>query len=440
MTSEMDAERGQARHAGHAGQAGHAGHKKTFSRGKVAALGIAIGLVISLSFTACSVIKSKTEPSQQGKTNSETVTPEPKPTTPSASLVPEDFDTQAARIVAEMTTEEKVAQLFFVTPEALTGMGQVIAAGDTTKTAYQKIPVGGIIYLKQNLLDPDQTREMLSNTQKIATDTIGVPVFLSIDEEGGTVVRVGGRSVFGVENLGNMREIGDTGDTQKARDAAQYIGAYLADLGFNVDFAPVADIANTSSTTMSKRVFGSTNEAVAPMVVAQIEGFTQAGILPCAKHFPGIGGAQGDSHVDAIFTEKTIEQMKTEELAPFAAAIEADVPFIMVGHLTATQATGSNLPASLNPVIMTELLRQDMGYDGLIITDSLTMGAVTKFYNADEVGLQAILAGADMILMSVNLESSYNTVLAATRDGRLSEERLNESVQRIVRTKLEMTQ
>lgn len=417
-------------------QIGQEKSKKTFSRGKAVSLGVVLGLVLSLSFTACSVARSKTAPLSVESTASETVTPTQQP----QPVPPEDLDTEATRIVAEMTTEEKVAQLFFVTPEALTGMGQVIAAGETTKNAYSAMPIGGIIYLEQNLIDTEQTQTMLSATQEYAIERTGIPVFLGVDEEGGTVKRIGGRKAFGVADPGDMRDIGNTGDTNQARETARTIGTYLANLGFNVDFAPVADIANTSSTTMSRRSFGSTSQTVSSMVVAQIEGFTEAGVLCTAKHFPGIGGAYGDSHTDAITSSKTIEEMKAEELQPFYAAIDADVPFIMVGHLTVQQATGSQLPASLNPVIMNDLLRGDMGYEGLIITDALNMGAVTKFYNVNDVGLQAVLAGADMILMSSNLDKSYNTVLAAVRDGRLSEDRLNESVHRIVRTKLEVKQ
>lgn len=407
--------------------------KRSFGRGKAIAVGVVLGLALSLFFTAY-FGAGTAQQSRHGNTPSETVT------SPTHLHSPADLEDQVARIVANMTLEEKVAQLFFVTPEALTGMGQVIAAGTMTENAYNTIPVGGIIYFEPNLIDPEQTRTMLTATQEYATERIGIPVFLGIDEEGGTVKRIGGRNSFGVADPGNMRDIGDTGDTEKARASARTIGIYLADLGFNVDFAPVADIANTSSTTMSKRVFGATSQVVSPMVVAQIEGFRQEGVLSCAKHFPGIGGAQGDSHTDAIATLKTIDQMKAEELLPFAEAIDVDVPFIMVGHLTVQQATGSQLPASLNPVIMSDLLRHDMGYEGLIITDALNMGAVTKFYDDNEVGLQAIMAGADMILMPANLEASYETVLAALHDGRLSEERLDESVQRIVRTKLEVKQ
>ena len=160
--------------------------------------------------------------------------------------------------------------------------------------------------------------------------------------------------------------------------------------------------------------------------------------MSSAKHFPGIGGAQGDSHDDAIFTEETIEQWKAEELKPFEAAIAAGVPFVMVGHLTVKEATGSDLPASLNKAVMTDLLREDMVYEGLIITDSLSMGAVTRFYSADEVGLRALLAGADMILMPLDFAASYQRILDAVKAGEVTEERIDASVERIVRTKLAM--
>lgn len=395
---------------------------------------VALTLACALSLTACA---STPEPATEQTTNaSASPAPTGSTNTTAAADSAEPSEAAASAIVEKMTLEEKVAQLFFVTPEQLTGIGQVVAAGESTRQAYAQMPVGGVIYFEQNLLDAAQTRAMLTDMQNIATDISGLPAFLAVDEEGGSVVRIGGRSGFDVPNVGNMRAIGDSGDTVKARDTAAHIGAYLADLGFNVDFAPVADIANTASTTMSARAFGSTEEAVTPMVAAQLDGFRQAGILPCVKHFPGIGGALGDSHTNAISTAETIDEMKVEELKPFEAAIEADVPFIMVGHLTVTEATGSNLPASLNPVVMSDLLRNDLGYDGLIITDSLAMGAVTKFYAANDVGLQALRAGADMVLIPLDLHGAYQRILDAVAAGEMSEERIDESALRVVRAKL----
>ena len=415
----------------------------TISRARRMAAAASV-LLLSLTLTGCSDSTGRSGAQGGGAEASEQATAEESGETTASSSQSKKAGARgdsagtdkAAATVAAMSLEEKVAQLFFVTPESLTGVGQVVAAGDSTKTAYEKTPVGGLIYFDQNMLDTDQAAKMLGDMQKIATKATGLPAFLAVDEEGGQVVRVGGRSGFQAPNLGDMRAIGDAGDTDKAREAAKEIGSYLVDLGFNVDFAPVADIANTSSTTMSRRAFGSTEEAVSPMVEAQVKGFADAGILSCVKHFPGIGGAHGDSHDDAIATTETVEDMKAEELEPFEAAMEADVPFVMVGHLTVKEATGSDLPASLNPKIMTDLLREDLGYDGIIITDSLSMGAVTKFYDEDEVGLQALLAGADMILMPLDFEGSYKRVLGAVKSGEISEDRIDESVTRVVRAKL----
>lgn len=347
------------------------------------------------------------------------------------------LDAQVQGKLSQMTLEQKVAQLFVVTPEQLTGVGQMVQAGDGTKSALEQTPVGGIVYFKQNLLDADQTREMLQNTQQYAQDIEGMPLFLAVDEEGGTVSRVGGNSGFSIQNVGNMSDVGATGSTDHAKGVAQTIAGYLTDLGFNLDFAPVADIWNNpSSTTMKLRSFGSTADVVAPMVAAQVEGFTDGGILCSAKHFPGIGGAEGDSHNESIYSSKTADEMAEEELVPFQSAIDAGVPFVMVGHLSCPNVTGDNTPASLSEAVVTGLLRERLGYDGIVITDSLGMGAVTDSYSADQVGVAAIKAGDDMILMPTDLQSAYQGLLSAVQSGDISEDRINESVTRVLKVKL----
>lgn len=349
----------------------------------------------------------------------------------------EQLDARVQAKLSGMTLEQKVAQLFVVTPEQLTGVGQVVQAGDGTKTALQQMPVGGIVYFKQNLLSADQTREMLSNTQQYARDIEGMPLFLAVDEEGGTVSRIGGNEGFGIQNVGNMSDVGASGSTEKAREVAQTIGDYLSDLGFNLDFAPDADIWNNpASTTMRLRSFGSTAEVVAPMVKAQVEGFTSTGVLCCAKHFPGIGGAEGDSHNESIYSTKTADQMAEEELVPFQAAMEAGVPFVMVGHLSCPNVTGNNMPASLSQAVVTGLLRERLGYDGVVITDSLSMGAATAVVSADQVAVAAIKAGDDMVLMPSDLSAAYEGLLSAVHSGEISEDRINQSVTRILKVKL----
>jgi beta-N-acetylhexosaminidase len=348
----------------------------------------------------------------------------------------EQLEGRVQEKLGQMTLEQKVAQLFAVRPEALTGVGQVVQAGDATKQALQQMPVGGVVYFAANLQDPDQTRTMLQNTQSFACEVEGLPLFLCVDEEGGTVSRVGGNSGFDISNVGDMCDVGAMGDTTNAYNVANHIASYLTPLGFNVDFAPDADIANTSSTTMAKRSFGSTSDVVAPMVESQVKGFLDGQILCCAKHFPGIGGAEGDSHSSSIYSQKTLDEMSAEELVPFQSAISAGVPFIMVGHLSCPQVTGNDDPASISPTIITGVLREQLGYEGIVITDSMGMGAVTDVVSSDQVAVRAIEAGADMVLMPADLQAAYQGVFDAVNSGEITEDRINESVARILRVKL----
>ena len=350
---------------------------------------------------------------------------------------PQDgLEAQVSAKLSEMTLEQKVAQLFIVRPESLTGVGQVIAAGDATKAALEKMPVGGVVYFADNLQDTDQTVEMLSNTMKYGEELNGLPLFLCVDEEGGTVSRVGGNPGFGVDNVGDMCDVGATGDTDHAYEVAKHIGTYLHYLGFNVDFAPDADIANNPDGTMGRRSFGATADVVAPMVAAQVRGFKDGGVLCSAKHFPGIGGALGDSHDGRIYSEKTLDEIRAEELRPFEAAMEEDVPFIMVGHLSMPTITGDNDPASMSSEIVTDLLRNELGYQGIIITDSMGMGAATDSLPVERLGVEPLKAGVDMVLMPADLAAAYQGVLDAIAAGELTEERIDASVTRVLTVKL----
>lgn len=349
----------------------------------------------------------------------------------------EALKAQAASIISSMTLEQKIYQLFVVDPEALTGYDLVTAAGDATRESLAARPVGGIIYFGQNLIDPDQTRTMLSNTQQYAREISGVPLLLCVDEEGGTVARIARNEAFGVTNPGNMCDMGATGDTTAAYDVAAYMGDYLTDLGFTVDFAPVCDVAdNPDSDTMALRSFGSDPELVASMVEAQVQGFTDAGILCTGKHFPGIGAAVGDSHNVGIEISKTLDELAADELIPFDRAIQAGIPLIMVGHLSLPVACGTDTPACLEPQVITGMLRERLGFDGLVITDSLGMGAITLYHAADEAAVLALQAGADLLLMPEDFDLAVSGVRAALEGGTLTEARIDESLTRILVTKL----
>lgn len=340
--------------------------------------------------------------------------------------------------VSSLALEQKVAQMFVLRPEVLMGVERVTAAGDATREALERYPVGGLCYFKGNLMDAGQATGMLSNASGFSQDIVGLPLFTAVDEEGGTVARIANNDGFDIDDVGDMRGIGATGDPDRAHDACQSIARYLTPLGFNLDLAPDADIVNGASETMAKRSFGRSAGVVAPMVEAAVKGFADGGILCCAKHFPGIGGAEGDSETEPISTSKTLDEMRDEELVPFVAAISAGAPMVMVGHLSCPKVTGDDMPASLSHAIVSDLLRDELGFQGVIITDSLGMGAVAGLYPASELGVAAVQAGNDMLLMTPDFRETYQGLLDAVRTGTITEERIDGSVTRIVRVKLSM--
>lgn len=380
-----------------------------------------------------------TQATETQETESIPQTEEPEATEAQTQTVVDPLVEQAAQIVSGMTLEEKVTQMFFITPEALTGYGQVTVAGDATNEAYQKYPVGGLIYNSQNLVDIDQTKTMMAKMQQYADSRISLPVFLGVDEEGGSVTRIASNEAYGLTNVNNMSDIGATGDTQNAYQAGVTIGTYLSDLGFNLDFAPVADVLTVSDSVIGNRSFGTDSELVASMTLSELQGLESMGIQGVVKHFPGHGGVSGDSHSGAVSTDKSLEELFASELVPFQRAIDGGAQFLMVGHIAAPNVTGDDTPASLSKVMITDVLRTQMGYQGVVITDAMNMTAITANHAADEAAVLAVNAGADMILMPEDFGKAYNGVIDAVNNGTIEEYRINEAVVRIVKAKLALS-
>ena len=343
------------------------------------------------------------------------------------------------RAIASLSLEQRVCQLFVVRPEDIVDVGTVVAAGEATREALRRRPVGGICYFGRNLEDPDQVRRMLANVESFSEEAVGLPILRAVDEEGGTVARVASNPAFGVANVGDMRSVGAGGDADAAGAAAETVAAYLADLGFNLDFAPVADVAPAGS-VMGRRSFGDDPDLVASMVAAQVRGFAGRGVGCCAKHFPGIGYASGDSEVEPISLDGTVDDLAARELVPFAAAVAAGVPMVMVGHLSCAGVTGTDEPASLSSAVVGDLLRGRLGFSGVAITDSLGMGAVTARRTPAEAAVAALEAGQDLILMPADFESALQGVLDAVSSGRIDEGRIEDSLRRVVALKLALAQ
>lgn len=343
-------------------------------------------------------------------------------------------------MLADMTLEEKAAQMFMITPEALTGTGQVLEAGDMTREAIDKYPVGGLIYFTQNLQDPEQVRSMTGNVQKFARERTGLPMLLSVDEEGGTITRFGGNLSFDYDSSADMAGIGASGDPQQAYALGEKIGKFLGSLGFNMDNAPDADVlTNLENTVVKDRSFGSDCNTVSEMALAELEGLEDQGVKGLLKHFPGHGATTADTHEGYAYTDATLEEMKSNELVPFADGIEAGVDIIMVGHISCPQVTGNEEPASLSEKMITGVLREEMGFDGVVITDAMNMGAIAENYSPAEASVKAVLAGADMILMPEDFQQAYTGVLNAVKSGKITQERIDASVTRIIGLKLEMS-
>lgn len=379
-----------------------------------------------------------TEAEQQPEGDT-TAAPAAEDTTEASTEAPAPNTEETVRqVMARMTLEEKVAQMFFVTPEQLTGIsGYATVAGETTRQAFGAIPVGGVIYFAGNLQSTDQVKAMLSGMRDISVTRLGVPVFLGVDEEGGTVARISGTGKFGIAAIPNMSAVGASGDPEQARAIGKQIGGYLAELGFNVDFAPDTDVlSNPANTVVKYRSFGSDGDVVASFARAYTEGLQSMGVRGCYKHFPGHGATAEDSHEGFAVSLRTKDGLWENDLKPFMDGVRFGVPFIMSGHISLPNAVKENVPASLSYEMVTGLLRSEMRYGGIIITDALNMGAVTQNFGQDEAAVLAVKAGNDMLLCPPDLSVAYNAVLSAVRSGEISPDRIDQSVERILREKL----
>lgn len=338
-------------------------------------------------------------------------------------------------ILADMTLKDKICQMLFVTPEALTGFGQVVQSGDSTRDAIANYPVGGVIYFGQNLEDQEQTKEMLAGIQSFSMELTGRGLFLGVDEEGGTVARLADN--LDTAEFDDMRVYGEEGDPDKAYEIGETLAKELTALGFNLDFAPVADVlTNEDNTVVADRSFGSDPELVSSMVSAEVRGLQENRVMAVTKHFPGHGSTGGDTHDGFAASDRTEDELKECDLLPFRAAMDEDVAMIMMGHMTMTELDEDN-PASLSEIIVTDLLREELGYEGVIITDALNMGAIMELYSYGEATVKAFAAGCDMVLCVDELDEVIDAVTDAVEDGILSEEAIDASVLRILTLKQE---
>ncbi|GAB2631827.1 glycoside hydrolase family 3 protein [Kribbella swartbergensis] len=362
--------------------------------------------------------------------------------TPPPEPVGAEQAAQIGRTIQSMSLEEKVGQLF-----VLFAYGPDAHRPDVRNTrlygvatpaeVVAKYKPGGWIYFnaRGNVENPTQVAT-LSNQLQAAATSVGqrVPLVISTDQEQGVVVRIGPPATqFG----GNMAH-GATRDTADARTAAGITGRELKAMGIQQDFAPVADVnVNALNPVIGVRSFSSDPQLVADMTAAQVQGFQRdAGIIATAKHFPGHGDTRDDSHTALPTINHTLEEWNTIDAPPFKAAIKAGIDSIMTAHIVVPSLDPSGDPATLSKPILTGVLRKQLGFKGVIITDGLEMAAVRQQYGDAEAAVRAIEAGVDQLLLPPAPDVQFKAVLDAVRSGRISEKRIEESVLRILLLKL----
>lgn len=350
---------------------------------------------------------------------------------------------KAQQLLDSMTPDEKIGQLFLIRPDALDDaqtdaqIDDAAAAGvlqltDAMTAVLREYPAGGIVLFGKNLESPAQLTAFTAALQQASA----VPLLLGIDEEGGRVSRIANSPGFTVKQYASMGAVGATGDPANAEEAGTTIGTYLAQYGLNLDFAPDADVnTNPDNIVIGDRSFGSDPQLVAQMAAAEITGLHSAGVMTSAKHFPGHGDTQGDTHAGAVSVQKTWSELQNCELIPFGAAIAAGTDLVMAAHITAPNVTSDGLPASLSKELITDKLRGELGFQGVVTTDAMSMGAITQAYTPGDAAVKAILAGADIVLMPEDYRAAFAGVRDAVNAGTISAQRLDESVLRILSLK-----
>lgn len=345
--------------------------------------------------------------------------------------VSEEPKDKISEIIGNMTLHEKICQMIIVAPETLINTQDSTVSGDVLKVALSEYPIGGLIYFANNLESQGQTKEMISNTKNIAKELSLLPLFYSIDEEGGIVARCA--SKLGTTKFSSMYNYRNEG-VETAYTNAKTIAKDISNLGFNLDFAPVADTwSNKENTVIGARAYSDDFIQTAELVASAVKGFNDGGVFCTLKHFPGHGDTVQDSHQEPAYSNKTIEELSSGEYLAFQSGIEAGADFVMTGHIMLPEV--DSLPASLSYKIINDELKGKLKFNGIVITDSLAMGAVSKQYTPDELAVKAIKAGNDILLMPADLKLAINGITKAVESGEITEERINESVRKILEVK-----
>lgn len=350
-------------------------------------------------------------------------------TAPLQEEVPEEPQEEVDPVqeqLSSLTLEEKIGQMILAGVQGTT-------LDDQAKQMITDQKVGGIIFYANNVSTLEGTAKFVQSIKE-ANQSNPVPIFMSVDQEGGKVSRMPET----VESIPSSRKVGETKDSALAETMGELLARQVRLAGFNVDFAPVLDVnSNPKNPVIGDRSFGSSAELVSRMGIAEMKGLRSEGIIPVVKHFPGHGDTSVDSHLDLPVVNKTEKQLAELEWIPFQAAVKEQVEAVMVAHILFPKLDPDH-PASLSDVIIGEHLRGKFKYDGVVITDDLSMGAIAKNYKLDQAALATVKAGSDILLVAHSYESAktiFDTLISAVKSGKITESRIDESVYRILALK-----
>ncbi len=397
-------------------------------------IGIILSIVMCFCLSGCSFFGNTIEIGQ----SSEAIIDEEPTTDPddASSMTYEEAVVHAMEKLENMTLEEKVGQLFVVNLEQIDRKnGTFFEWKKCTKRMIKnlgKYKPGGVILFSRNIANRKQTTNLISNLQANSQ----LPLLITVDEEGGDVSRIASNDKMQTTKFPTMETIGREKDSEYVYDMGSTIGSEIKELGFNVDFAPVADVkTSVLNKEIGSRSFGCDADKVAELTSAFVKGMQSQNISATLKHFPGQGSSLGDTHIESVNIDSSITALRKTDFVPFEAGIEAGADFVMVSHISVSKVTETSQPASMSRLIMQTILREELGFKGVIVTDAMDMAPIVQNYTAGEAALKAIEGGADIVLMPADFFSTYKYLLEKVDEGKLTEERINESVLRILTVK-----
>lgn len=385
--------------------------------------------MLCLLITACSNTENPPT-SQQEEEKQSSSNEEAENKSDNESPSPQEEDREKGRIeklIDKMTTEEKIAQMMFI------GL-QGTSLSNEEAELIRNEKVGGVILLGGNIQNETQLLQYMKNIKQ-ANKTNHTPLMLGVDEEGGRVSRI----PDSIANFPSSQYIGAHGSPSTSREIGQLLAQKVKAFGFNVNFAPVLDIHNNpQNNVIGDRSFGTTPNIVSEFGIATMNGIKSEGVIPVVKHFPGHGNTSVDSHVSLPNVDKSIEDIKEEEIIPFQKAFNEGADMVMVAHILYS-AFDQEYPATLSKRIITDFLREEMEFEGVVITDDMSMGAITQNYGMEEAAVLSIRAGTDMFMLTSSGEGNYDRVksalIQAVKQGKIKEQSLNNSVRRILKLK-----